>query len=242
MVHSRGSDWREVTIGDERALASTDGPVTFLFGLGPRLGRLDRTRRAAALLEALQPSVGAFRWCEQVHGTELVTVPLEAADGVSCAGRGDGLLTRERGVGLVVWTADCVPVLLSGSHTVAAVHAGWRGAAAGVIRAAVHAMVRDHGEPPARIAARLGPAVSAAHYPVGPEVLEKLRSQGVPENSWRDGDRVDLCSFIAAQLGELGVERVTTVGLCTVSTPELASYRRDGTAAGRQWSCVYRSR
>jgi hypothetical protein len=67
-----------------------------------------------------------------------------------------------------------------------------------------------------------------------------LGRASVPRPVWLDGDHVDLRSLLAAQLAALGVGGVQIVGPCTVETPDLASYRRDGAAAGRQWSLVWR--
>jgi copper oxidase (laccase) domain-containing protein len=96
------------------------------------------------------------------------------------------------------------------------------------------------GASPEEVRAYLGPAISAANYQVGPEVIAALRATGVDETSWLDGDRVGLREFLGAQLSQVGVDRVTTVGGCTFADPTLASYRRDGDRAGRQWSLVHR--
>jgi YfiH family protein len=149
-------------------------------------------------------------------------------------------VTTTRGLGVAVWTADCVPVLLRGPGVVAAVHAGWRGCAADVVGAAVRQIDARHRCPPGELTVALGPAVCGACYQVGPEVRRALREVGRNETRWRDHDRVDLRAFLAVRLEALGVaaDRIETVGGCTVEGAELASYRRDGRAAGRQWSLV----
>jgi len=181
----------------------------------------------------------AIRWGRQVHGDELTVVAAAGGPQLLCVGEVDGLLTSQSGVGLVVWTADCVPVVLVGSRAVAAVHAGWRGCAAGIAKAAVDRFAADFDTPPADLHVYLGPAISARHYQVGSEVVEALAATGVESSAWLEGDRVDLRRFLDEQLVQLGVARVTTVGSCTHANPKLASYRRDGTAAARQWSLVY---
>jgi copper oxidase (laccase) domain-containing protein len=123
---------------------------------------------------------------------------------------------------------------------VAAIHVGWRGAAAGIVPAAIERARLSYGLEPGSAKAFLGPAVSASNYPVGPEVIEALSDWRLDRRRWLDGSRVDLRAFIAAQLEGLGVVKVDRVGPCTASTPGLASYRRDGAAAGRQWSLIYR--
>jgi len=227
-------------VAGERALEVRHGDAVVLFGLGPPAGGGALERRAGAILSGLAPAVRSIRWARQVHGATVVAVEAGAAGDAICVGDADGLVSCETGTGLVAWTADCVPVALAGPRSVAMVHAGWRGAAAGIVPAAL----RRLGQccvPPGELAAFLGPAVCGRHYPVGPEVIAALAGAGVPRPAWLEGDRVELRGFLAAQLEGLGVARVAIVGPCTHTTPELASYRRDGSAAGRQWSLVWRA-
>jgi copper oxidase (laccase) domain-containing protein len=120
------------------------------------------------------------------------------------------------------------------------VHAGWRGAAGGIAVRAVD-LIRNTNPVGAAIDVFLGPAVSGPRYQVGGEVIEALRSHGVAEDLWLDGRHVDLRNFLAGQLERWGVTSVVPIGGCTVESADLASYRRDGERAGRQWSLVYRA-
>jgi polyphenol oxidase len=229
----------EKRVAGEPALELKDSGAVVLFGLGPPVGRLPPQHRAAAIISDLAPVLRSIHWARQVHGATVLAVEKGGGDPVGCIGDADGLVTSRAGCGLVVWTADCVPVALVGPHAIAMVHAGWRGAAAGIVAAAVRRLGEPGGHP-GQLRAFLGPAVCGRHYQVGPEVIEALGRAGVPRPAWLDGDHVDLRSLLAAQLAALGVGGVQTVGPCTVETPGLASYRRDGAAAGRQWSLVYR--
>jgi len=229
-----------ISVGDERAIHVESKKATLLFGIGPRHAAPSRERRAAELLDALVPSLRAIRWCSQVHGTDLLTIDASHRSGAACMGPGDGLLTAEPGVAVAVWTADCVPVLLASGSAVAAVHAGWRGAAAGIVPNAVQLMRRMIGERD-EIHAYLGPAVSGPRYEVGDEVIDSLRTHGVDEKLWLEGRNVDLRGFLTGQLESLGGASVTEVGGCTVSNLDLASFRRDGDMAGRQFSMIYRT-
>jgi len=87
--------------------------------------------------------------------------------------QGDALLTHEPGVLLSVRSADCLPVLLADvrRRAVAAVHAGWRGALAGIIEKAVGEMVRIFGSSPSDLVAAIGPSIRACCYEVGDEVV-----------------------------------------------------------------------
>ena len=105
----------------------------------------------------------------QVHGAEVVRVtePWSAGAGP----RADAMVTDRPGVALGIITADCAPVLLADAEAgvVGAVHAGWRGAAAGVLEAAVAAM-RALGA--TRVRAAIGPCIRQASYEVGPDLRE----------------------------------------------------------------------
>jgi len=230
-----------VTIGGGTALRPPAAGAVVLFGIGPPRPTADgRRRRLERIVEDLSPALQSVRWAQQVHGRGLVSIgENDESTLLGCVGEADGLLTAATGVGLLVWTADCVPVALVGPRAVAMVHAGWRGAAAGIVDRAVRRLA-DAGCPASSLTAYLGPAISGPNYQVGPEVIEALGHSGVPDEEWRDGDRVDLRRFVHGQLDRLDVRRITAIGGCTFASPELASYRRDGAAAGRQWSLVWR--
>ena len=157
----------------------------------------------------------------------------------------DGVWTRTPGLAIGVQVADCVPVLLAGSTPggpwVAAVHAGWRGAVAGILREAVAVYARLGGRPE-DLAWALGPAILACHFEVGMEVVEAARR----DPAWREDlaqpgpsgrPHLDLHGLLRAQALELGLDpaRDGSVAVCTYCSPDLLySYRR-GERTGRQW-------
>ena len=194
--------------------------------------------RHGFLLGGVEPETPVSR-PRQVHGTRVVT-----ASPSDDRPEADGLVTASRGTLVGVTTADCVPILLAapGERVAAAVHAGWRGAAAGVVEAAV-AHLRTFGVEPAALEACLGPAIGQCCYEVGREVRAAFvaRSGDVTAAAWsrrRDRDVLDLRRAVRALLEAAGVSRVAVVGPCTRCTPELCSYRRDGSNAGRQVSFI----
>lgn len=221
----------------------TDG-LRVIFGRGPALGPAAKQARAADVLRILGPGLCAIRWGQQIHGRIIASVAAELGHpltGAACVGRCDGLITSDRGVGVMVWSADCVPVLMAGGNVVAAVHAGWRGAAADIVGAAMNRFRVEYGIPADQVSAWLGPAISGPAYMVGSEVVDALAEVESTDLSWLAGDRVDLRVFLSIRLTSLGLrsEGVSMIGPCTASTPDLASYRRDGDRAGRQWSMIY---
>ncbi len=178
-----------------------------------------RARLGAAAL------VGLF----QVHGAEVAV--LESPWGDESRPRADAAVTRCRGVALGIVTADCAPVLFADSSAgvVGAAHAGWRGAAGGVLEATVAAMERL-GATRRRILAAIGPTIRQPSYEVGAEVAAALGAAGAPflATGARPGRwQFDLPGYCAARLVAAGVPRVFDLGLDTYTDPaRFFSYRR----------------
>ena len=235
-----------IRIADDRVLDFRTEGVRMCFAFGPaRPSGLpeDRLRR---MMTDTKVRVRAVRWGEQVHGRVIASLAAEPGcpfENATCVGRCDALMTADAGVGLVIWTADCVPILINGDGVIAAVHSGWRGSVADIVGAVVRRFAVEYGVPPQNLQAMLGPAISGPQYEVSREVINGLREFGLEEARWRKGSQVDLRGFLAARLEDLGLEstKIDIAGPCTASTPELASYRRDGVGAGRQWSMIYRT-
>jgi YfiH family protein len=142
-------------------------------------------------------------------------------------------MTTQRGVGLAVLVADCVPVALASrdEKTLAVVHAGWRGLVAGVVTTAVSAFAR-----PASIRAAIGPCIGSDHYEVGEDVAAFVaEAAGHQAVVHRDGAWfADLAAAVASVLSRRGVEVVDRAGLCTACLQDaFYSHRRDG-RTGRQ--------
>jgi len=192
----------------------------------------------------------ALPWLIHGFGTRLVDVPalfgnlatLKQIHSTTCVpgegragelGRGDALIENRPGSVISVKTADCVPVLLVDGRlrAVAAVHAGWRGTAARIVRNAVEAMAGRLGTAPSDLHAAIGPGIGKCCYEVGPEVAVEFGEQG--------RTHIDLAEANRRQLVEAGVtpERIYASNLCTMCRPaEFHSFRRDKEAAGRLYS------
>jgi polyphenol oxidase len=179
----------------------------------------------------------------QVHGADVLVVR-DPRDPRSENERCDALATNLKGVLLGVKTADCVPVIIGDprSGACAAVHAGWRGTLAEIVKRALARMREEFGTDPRDVRAALGPAALGCCYEVGAEVVEPFRAQ-FPD----DADSlfkptaaghalVDLHEANRRQLVEAGVgpERVHALPLCTMCRPDLFfSYRQDRKLYGR---------
>jgi YfiH family protein len=171
---------------------------------------------------------------DQVHGAVVAVV------GAGDAGRSipdaDGLASADPGTVLAVHAADCVTILLADqrSQAVAAVHAGWRGTAAGIAAEAVHVMAARFGTRPQDLLVALGPSIGPCHYEVDEPVRAAFRRwpwwETVMVPNGRDRWRLDLQSANRRQVIDAGVpvKRIEVLDLCTYHHPELFySHRRD---------------
>jgi YfiH family protein len=190
---------------------------------------------AGPALVARLGGVGALRVVTQVHGPRVVHVR-DAGPGTEA----DAIVSDEPGVVVAVRVADCVPILLAAPGAVAAVHAGWRGTAADIARAALDALCVLSGAAPSEVCAAVGPAICGTCYEVGEEVyagVSAVMPPGRPLPRPPGPLRVDLRAANAAILAELGA-RVELVGGCTRCGDGLWSHRRDGAAGGRQVGAI----
>jgi YfiH family protein len=166
----------------------------------------------------------------QVHGADVRTHGSTPTAGLHVVGECDGHVTSEAGVLLAVTIADCVPVFVVEARTrrVAVIHAGWRGAAAGVVERGLAVVVGGSG--PDAIHVHLGPAICGRCYEVGPEVFDALGEPVPPTKSM-----LDLRVVLARRVVQAGVDasRLTVSEHCTRCTASgLFSHR--GGDRGRQ--------
>ncbi|MFI1286122.1 peptidoglycan editing factor PgeF [Streptomyces sp. NPDC020858] len=179
-------------------------------------------------------------WMNQVHGRDVAVVDGPWGPDVAVPAV-DAVVTARRGLALAVLTADCTPVLLADpvARVAGAAHAGRPGLVAGVVPAAVEAMVALGAEP-GRIVARTGPAVCGRCYEVPAEMRDAV-AEVVPdaraETSWGT-PAVDVVAGVHAQLAEAGVVDSLRSPVCTLESRDHFSYRRDrvtGRLAGYVW-------
>ena len=245
-------------------------PVKHLFtgkmneiGESPYAGTWPEEERGGDLLERVRA-----RWvrlCEagelpmglcftlQVHGRAVR--PVTAADMVlppltELPPECDGLVTAERGVPLVVFTADCVPVLLCDPEApvAAALHCGWKGTAKDMAGAGVEALL-ERGAKRERIRAAIGPAISVCCFETGPEVPEAMEAllgadaagTWAPEEGVPGKYMVDLKEVNRRRLMQLGVpaENIDVSPDCTkCGSDRYWSHRATGGRRGTQASII----
>ena len=187
------------------------------------------------------PERRGVRRARQVHGFRVV-----CADAAGDLGEADAAFATRPGVAVGVVTADCVPVLLAARGAVAAVHAGWRGLAGGVIPRALEAL--GEAAPGARPLAVVGPCIGACCYEVDAPVLDAMRARfgaaldGALTPTRPGHARLDLPALARAALVAAGCAPGTVAvveGACTrCDAVRFHSHRRDGAAAGRLLSWI----
>lgn len=190
---------------------------------------VNRTRALAQL--DLEPQ--ALATIQQEHTTKVVVI---GEDWTVDAPRpvADAMVTNRPGVGLGILTADCAPVLLADprANVIGAVHAGWRGALAGVLDNTIAEMVKL-GAKASRIAAAVGPCIAHRSYEVGPEFPAPFLSDD-PDNHFFFAPAVraghfyfDLPGYIARRLAKLSVIDVARTPCDTFrEESRFFSYRR----------------
>jgi polyphenol oxidase len=187
----------------------------------------------------------------QVHGREVHAArPGEDPERLRVES-GDGLVA-ERGASVGVRTADCVPLLVADPETryAAALHAGWRGAAAGVVSSGLDLLMRVSGAPAERLIAGVFPHIRACCFEVSDDVAEALAAAWPLAAAGRDvlvqrapggKPHVDLAALLRAQLTAAGMAaaHIDLLEGCTRCAAErFFSYRRDGQASGRHLSAI----
>lgn len=177
-------------------------------------------------------------WLQQVHGQRVI----EAEQHEQTLQEADAAYTRAGNTICAVMTADCLPVLFCDAkgQQVAAVHAGWRGLAAGIL----DNTVRQFNAAPETLLAWLGPAISQSAYEVGDEVRQVFTTYDAEmATAFKAGKKnhwwMDIYALARLNLARLGVEQVYGGNACTYNEKEkFFSFRRDG-ETGRMVSVIW---
>ncbi len=197
-------------------------------GSGQDPGVAGANRRAAA--DAILPGA-PLASVYQIHSPTAVIVTTAVPDDQRV--HADALVTATPGLLLGILTADCAPVLLADveAGVIAAAHAGWRGALAGVTDQAIAAML-SLGARTERIVAAVGPCIARVSYEVDHAFAERLLADDSSNEKFlSEGSRgqphFDLEAYVAARLAAAGVTRVEALGLDTYGQEDrFFSYRR----------------
>ena len=208
-----------------RAFTTTRAAGTF--GLGSTEPTRDVMARWDRLRSELRPFGRRLSLAHQVHGHHVLTHGAGWEGWLRC-GDADGHFSLDRGTGMAVSIADCVPVFIAhASGAIALLHSGWRGTAGRIVERAID-MFEARGIPSSELLLHLGPAICGRCYEVSPDVFERVtgRTVGAPTT-------VDLRAVIADHARLRGVRRISTTSSCTRCDNDRFFSHRAGDA-GRQ--------
>ncbi len=191
----------------------------------------DNAETVARNRELLSKITGPIQFMNQVHGDEVVEVK-SIGDDPTC----DALITHAPGIALAVMVADCIPLLLSSSTVVGAVHVGRRGLMNSVAVKAVDAMRKLGAD---QIHAQLGPSICGRCYEVPQELADEVVAKHPAASSLTNNltPALDLPRALIAVLVAIGVTYEAST-ICTLENDEYFSYRRHnitGRNAGVVW-------
>ena len=180
----------------------------------------------------------------QVHGDKVVTVG-EDVDAAHFAAREgtDGIVCSRAGVPVLLCFADCVPVIIvapSGAYAV--LHAGWRGALAGIPGKGLAALAKAAACEPQDCNAYVGPHIGSCCYETSQEILDSF-TQRYGAACDAGARKLDLSFAVEASLLGAGASkrRIVVAEECTSCNNELFySYRADGGVTGRHGAFAYR--
>jgi YfiH family protein len=178
---------------------------------------------------------GNIALADQIHGADVSVI----SDSGYYTGI-DGFITTENRLLIGIKVADCVAILLADSttHALAAVHAGWRGAASGILPNTLDKMKKE-GSDLSELVCYISPCISVRNFEVGEEVAEKFPSQFI-NRSIGEKPHLDLKGFLASQLRDAGVQNsnIEIDPRCTVDNSSFYSYRRERDKAGRMLAFI----
>lgn len=195
-----------------------------------------------ALVAKTVPMQSLF-FAHQTHGIGGIVVTHQMAETMPCfASEADFVMTDQRSLGLGILTADCTPIILydAQKNAFAVVHAGWRGAVAGIAGKALQSMCSAYKSDPSDIKVIIGPAARACCYQVGDEVIDTVMCYPWgPLCLRRIGQQTycDIPLFNAYLLQNSGIRAQSidvTFSLCTIDNLSFYSHRRQGNQAQRQ--------
>ena len=208
----------------------------------------DVRRNRDIFFEGLELPKGQGTTCQQVHGSKVVKITkAQAGSGMyefdESIRDADGLITNEPGIPLMLFFADCTPILIADpvKKAIGVAHGGWRGTVASIGAKTVELMVKEYGSRPEDLLAGIGPAIGPCCYEVGAEVIKQFRDAFpdfydkiiIDENG---GQHLNLWKANQLQLIKAGIkpENIDVAGVCTACNHrQFFSYRADNGKTGR---------
>ena len=208
----------------------SEGNYTSL-NLGDHVG--DSLQSVAKNREIISEKFGATQYMKQVHGNRVAVIE-EVTDEVPTA---DALITGIPGITLAVMVADCIPLMLSSKHSVAAVHVGRKGLVNRVAEKTIEIMREISDQ---EITATLGPAICGKCYEVSQDIFDEVVAShpAAATRTSANNPSLDLVAGLITDLKSLGIKSIDNQSRCTVESDDLFSYRRSA-ITGRQAGLVW---
>lgn len=211
--------------------------------VGDSPATVDANRAVLLTAMGLGPCASGLTCAEQVHGDGVgfVTQLERGSGGMVDAGRppvadADALITDLRLTPLMLFFADCVPVVLVAPRpAVAVAHAGWRGALSGIAAKTALALAANAGCSCSDLVAYIGAHIGPCHYQVSDEIMSQFVNVfGTFARAESGG--LDLGAVVTSSLIDAGVSScsIAALGVCTAEAPDrFFSYRAEGGLTGR---------
>lgn len=185
--------------------------------------------------------LSTIRTVNQIHSDKILKVPDEQLSTTE----GDSLFTDLKGVGLGIFTADCLPIIYFAEEKkiVGAIHAGWRGTLKEVVAKTFGYLTDELNCRSSKIYVAVGPCIEGNCYEVGDDVAGKFMSKFdyyeiflTKKSKYKFN--LDLKEANINQLKSAGIKNINVLNNCTFCDVNLPSYRRDGKGAGRILSFI----
>ena len=231
----------------DAGLTSDAIPVRHFFGTRNAPGGLNAHIQLGQVTGG-HPEFPFIAALKQIHSTRVVVLKTSMGPGALKQTEGDALVTNQPQTLIVVRTADCVPVLLveKGTGVVGAIHAGWRGAVAGIVSETIRACVEEFGAKAEQMQMAIGPSIGPCCYEVDEPVIEPLRTRypawpGVLQETNEGKGVLDLKQLIYYQIRASGIpeSQIGRLDHCTHCRADLFySYRREGQVIGTMFSGI----
>lgn len=158
----------------------------------------------------------------------------------------DGLITTEKDLAVLIFFADCVPVLIADQKQkiCAAVHSGWKGTQKNIVGKAVAKLITEHHSDPKDLLCAIGPCISVCHFEVGEDLYQEMTALYGEDIGTVSSDKfyLDLKKAVTKQLSAHGIleKQIAVSDGCTVCDNDLYSFRREGEKAGRMAAFIAR--
>ena len=181
-------------------------------------------------------------WLKQEHTNTVIHLKPNTTATYATEPIADATFTTSPNLVCAVMTADCIPILVcdQSGTIVAAIHAGWKGIAAGIIEATIKAMNTDQ----AKLLAWLGPAIGENSFEVGEDIREVFIKNN-PESqkafvAYNNSFLANIYLISSQRLNDSGITAIYGGEYCTFTQKELFfSFRRDRNKSGRMASLIW---